>query len=153
MRAWAKVAVFAAERPKLTDLDIKIIAGMVGTSAAMAFKQSLHETGQIKPEQILLNFSRNKKKLADLSLQDLAGLNERLLLWLNSQGHGEEQAAKVKKNFLSYLKHLQTQKRQEAVAHCANLLQDRRFEATMGLLAQDMEIVEFLTDYIEGIKV
>ncbi len=152
-RAWAKVATFIAAHDKLDDLHIKIIAGMVGTPPAMAFKQSLATTLQIKPDQILLNFSRNKKKLADLSLQQLASLNEQLLLWLNRESYPANQIDKVRKNFLAYLQHLQAQKQQEAVAHCANLVQDKRYEAVLGVLAADREFIEFLTDYIAGIEV
>ncbi len=152
-RAWAKVAEFVADRPTLDDLAIKIVAGMVGTTAAMAFRQSLKAAPRVTPEQVLLNFSRHKKKLAELSLHELADLNEQMLLWMHGKNYPEDQFAKVQRNLLAYLRYHQEQKRQEVVAHCANLLQDKRFEAVLGRLAQDLETIEFLTDYIQGIRV
>ncbi len=152
-RAWAKVASFIAAYPQLTDLHIKIIAGIVGTTAALAFRTSLKDTVQITPEQLLLHFNRHKKKLAELSLHDLATVNEQVMLWINGQRYAADQVDTVKKNFLAYLKQLKSQKQQEAIAHCTNLLQDKRFATVMGVLAQDAAIIEFLTDYIQGIRV
>ncbi len=40
-RAWVKVSNFVKPLDRIDDLHVKIIAGMVGTSAALMFKKSL----------------------------------------------------------------------------------------------------------------
>lgn len=67
-RAWVKVSNFIQPLEQLDDIHVKSIADIVGTQAAIAFQQSVAEAAKVTPEQILLNFSRHKKKLGEMSL-------------------------------------------------------------------------------------
>jgi len=152
-RAWVKVSDFIKPLRHLEDLHIKIIAGIVGTVAALAFKQSLAALAKVTVEQVLLQFAKYKDKLQDLGLQDVILLNEQIAFWLNSQKYKPEDEAKVRQNFLAYLKQLKQMKNNEAIAHLASMVQNPKFDKAMGFLAQDMAIINFLMDYIQGIKV
>jgi MoxR-like ATPase len=135
-RAWVKVSDFVKPLDRLDDLHIKIIAGMVGTGAALMFKRSLARTLSVTPEQVLLQLDKCKKRLKDLSLADLVLLNEQIVLLLHA-GHcpaGQEDRARA--NLLAYMKFLQSAKQREAVAHLASLLENPKFARAMTFAAQ-----------------
>ena len=59
----------------------------------------------------------------------------------------------VRRHLLAYMRLLQQAQQREAVAHLASLLEHPKFAKAMSLVAASLEIIEVLTDYIEGIKV
>ncbi len=152
-RAWVKVSQFVLPLKKIDDGRIKIIAGMVGIPAALAFKGSLSQALPVTPEQVLLRFSHHKKGIDALSLQDLVLLNEQLILWLNSDQYTAKQEETARRNLLAYMNYLQDTNKRETVAHLVSMLQNPRFDKAMTFAAASLEIIELLTAYIEGIKV
>lgn len=158
-RAWVKVSRFIQPLERLDEIHIKSIAGIVGAPAAIAFQQSLAEAAKVTPEQILLNFSRHKETLQELSIQELILLNEQMMLWLNGQKYAEkakdqEQTEEtIRQNLFAYLKHLQKLKQNEVIAHLASLIENPRYERATGVLAQSLALITFLTDYVQGIEV
>ncbi|MHB1423659.1 MAG: AAA family ATPase [Gemmataceae bacterium] len=152
-RAWVKVANFIKPLERIEDLHIKIIAGMVGTSAAMMFKKSLVRALPVAPEQVLLQLDKYKKRLKNLSLQDLVLLNEQMALWLNSGRCPPGKENKARTNLLGYMKFLQSTQQREAVAHLASLLENPKFAKAMAFAAESLPLVELLSDYVKGIKV
>ncbi len=151
-RAWAKVAEFMAPHPALGPLQIKAIAGMVGTPAAMALQQYLAATHQLSPEQVLLQWREHQARVKALSLHELIQLNERMLLWIHGLAQPVTQAPTILKNLLAYLKTLKTTRQNEAIAHFASLLENPKFERAMALCSGSVEILTLVTDYIAGIK-
>ena len=152
-RAWVKVSDFLKPLNDVNELHIKIIAGMVGIQPAIALQQSLAAKAIVTVEQIMLNFSRHRKKLADMPLPDLILLNEQIALWINTEKYKEDDIDKVLTSYLKYLKELQKLKMQEAVAHMATMRDNPNFLHLQELTAASMDIVMFLMDYVEGIKV
>lgn len=152
-RAWVKVSDFLKPFEKTEEVHVKIIAGMIGTSVALMFKQSLDAASKVTAEQILLNFSQYRKKLKALGLQEIILLNEQAVLWINSRKYEENQTEKIRRNMLSYLKELQKAKNHEPLAHIASMIESPGFEAVMTFLAESTDIITLLTDYIQGIKV
>jgi len=152
-RAWAKVSDFVKPHEWIGDLHVKAIAGMVGSEAALAFKESLAAAVKVTPQQILLDFDSHASKIDELSLQELVLLNEQIILFINSQKYRDGDEEKIRRNLLGYMKYLQQAKQQEAVAHIASMIENPKFEHAMGMLAESMELIDFLTDYIKGIEV
>lgn len=152
-RAWVKVSELIKPSEQLLDIHIKIIAGIIGTSVALAFKQSLDAAAKVTAEQILLNFSRYKKKLKTLTLQEIIILNEQIIFWINGGKYNKTQEKKARKNMLAYLKELQKGENNEPIAHIASMAESPGFEAVMAFMAESMDIINFLTNYIQGIKV
>jgi hypothetical protein len=152
-RAWVKVSNFVKPLDRIEDGHIKIIAGMVGTSAAMMFKKSLARALPVTPEQVLLQLDKCKKRLKELSLQDLVLLNEQLVLWLNAGRCPAGKEGKARGNLLGYMKFLQSAEQREAVAHLASLLENPKFEKAMAFAAESLPVVELLSEYVKGIKV
>ncbi len=152
-RAWVKVARFIEYHPALEEIHLKIIAGMVGAAAAAAFRQNLHVVAKVTPEQLLLRFHQHQDKLKTLSLAEFTLLNQQMVFWLNSKKYKPEQADLIRQNLLAYLKFLQKAKQNEAIAHLAGMMQSPKFSQAMGFIAESMELITFMTDYIEGIQV
>ena len=152
-RAWAKVSDFVRNHEELEDIHFKLIAGMVGSRASLDFRQSLATQRGLSPEQLLLQFSRHRSKLKTMEIQDFASLNERALLWLCAGRCPENRADSARKNLLNYLQYLRKAKQQEAIAHFASLVQSPKFEAAMSFIAESMDLIDFLSEYLETIGV
>jgi MoxR-like ATPase len=152
-RAWVKVANFIKPLERLEDLHIKIIAGMVGTSAAMMFKKNLLRALPVTPGQVLLQLEKYKKRLKELSLQELVLLNEQIVLWINAGRCPPGKEDKARTHLLGYMKFLQQTQQREAVAHLASLLENPKFDKAMAFTAESMPLIELLSDYVKGIKV
>ena len=150
-RAWVRVSDVISGHKRVGDLHIKIIAGIVGTTSALAFQQHLATTDTVSAEQILLDFGKHRTIIKELSLQEIVLLNEQILYWINS--HRPDDAETVLKNLLAYLKKLQQVTQNEALAHFASMLESPGLEAVMGFIAESVDIITLLTDYIEGIRV
>ncbi|NEQ66122.1 MAG: AAA domain-containing protein [Symploca sp. SIO2D2] len=152
-RAWAKVSDFLRNHKELEDIHFKLIAGMVGSRACLAFRQSLASQRGLSPEQLLLQFAKHRSKLKKLEMQDFASLNEQVLLWLNVGHCPEKRADSARKNLLNYLQYLRKAKQQEAIAHFSSLVQSPKFSDAMGFVAESMDLIDFLSEYLEAIKV
>ena len=152
-RAWVKVADFVRHHTKLEEIHFKLIAGMVGTRASIAFRQSLANQRGLSPEQLLLQYSKHSKQLKELEIQDFASLNEGVLLWLNAGHCPENKADNARKNLLKYLQYLRKAKQQEAIAHFSSLVQSPKFSDAMGFVAESMDLIDFLSEYLEAIEV
>jgi hypothetical protein len=153
-RAWEKVSNFIKPLDEISDLHIKIIAGIVGIQAAMNFKKNLQTTLKVSPDQLLLSFAKHKAKLKSFKLQDFVFLNEKILYWLNGDdNYKPTQKKTVLKNFHQYLLHLKKVKQTEAIAHFASMLEHANFEKVAGLLLADSEeIMNELMEYISKIR-
>lgn len=151
-RAWVKVAEFITPLTTLGPVQVKAIAGMVGTPAAMALHQYLAATDQLSPEQVLLQWKQYQARVKALSLHELIQLNERMALWMHGLAQPVAQAPTIQKNLLAYLKALKAAKQNEAIAHFASLLENPKFERAMALCSGSVETLALLTDYIAGIK-
>ncbi|MGB0561381.1 MAG: AAA family ATPase, partial [Spirulinaceae cyanobacterium] len=152
-RAWAKVSDFVRNHQNLADIHFKLIAGMVGSRATLAFRQSLTQQRGLTPEQLLLQFSKQRTKLKNLDIQDFASLNEQVLLWLNTGKCPDKKADNARKNLLNYLQYLRKAKQQEAIAHFSSLVQSPKFSDAMAFVAESMDLVDFLSEYLEAINV
>jgi len=152
-RAWEKVSNLIKRLDDISELHIKIIAGIVGIKAAMSFKKSLETTLKVSPEQLMLNWNKYKGKLKSFKLKDLIFLNEQIIFWLNGDNYKSTQKQTILKNFHHYLLHLKKVKQTEAIAHLASMIENDKFQKVAGLVLVDSEeILTELTEYIIHIK-
>ncbi len=80
-------------------------------------------------------------------------LNEQIIFWINSGKYDKDKEETVRKNMLSYLKELKKAENNEPLAHIASMAESPGFETVMALMAESMDIMNLLMDYIQGIKV
>ena len=156
-RSWVRVSDFIKPHQQLGELALKAIAGMVGIQAALAFQQSLIAAAKLNVEQVLLHFGRHRAKLKEMSLQEIVLLNEQIMLWLNSKRYAAEDTPHdtdaIRANLLAYLKALKQMKNQEAVAHFASLMEQTQYDHATNFVSESLEIILFLTEYVQGIQV
>ncbi len=152
-RAWERVARFIQPLGELSDLHIKIIAGMVGMQAAAQFRKSLASILKVSPEQVLLEFEKHKARLKKLKLEELIVLNEQIVLWINGGHHEAFDKKMVLKNLEQYLLWLKSEKQNEALAHFASLLEDQKFGKVTGwVLVESATALKVLEEFIRGIS-
>ena len=152
-RAWVRVSDLVKPHMVLEEIHVKAIAGMVGSAAALAFRQSLADAVKLTAQQVLLHWARHRAKLKQLSLQELCLLNEQIMFWLNGQQVRPAAEETVRQNMLAYLRALQQMKQGEVLAHLAAQVENPKFERASSFLALSLEIIALLTDYIQGIQV
>jgi hypothetical protein len=151
-RAWARVAQFIKPQQEVGEFALKAIAGMVGIQAALAFQQHLAAAVKLSVEEVLLHFGRHRAKLKEMALQEIVLLNEQIMLWINSKRYAPTDAETIHANLLAYLKALHQLKNQEAVAHFASLLEQPQYDHASSFVAESLETIMFLTEYIQGIE-
>jgi hypothetical protein len=152
-RAWEKVSNFVTLLKEIEDIHVKIIAGIVGVKAAISFKKSLETGLKVSPEELLLSFAKTKSKLKAFKLPDFILLNEQVIYWLNGENYKPAKRNTVLKNFHQYLLFLQKVKQTEAIAHIASMLASAKFDKFHLLLADSIEIMGELEEYIGNIKI
>lgn len=153
-RGWHKVSELIKPIAAMQDIHIKMIAGIVGITAAMNFKKSLETLSKVPIEQLLLNqFQKCEKQLDTFHLQDFIFMNEQIIYWLNGSNYEENQKPTILLNLHDYLVYLKKKKFQEAVAHLASMLENPKFsKVTSFVLVESDQIMNELVDYIENIK-
>ncbi|MEM6692059.1 MAG: AAA family ATPase [Planctomycetota bacterium] len=151
-RGWARVARMITSVDDPAEIHIKMIAGIVGTSAANAFRKSLRALIPVSATEVLLDFNKHRKVIANLSVQQLTMLNDHLVRWPD----GSRKPAELKKactGLKSYITLMQKQKLNEVVAHLVSLLEKPRSSAAMGMVAGDIELTKMITDYMSEISI
>src|SRR5262249_59857027 len=91
-RAWVKESKLVAPIEQLEDVHVKVIAGIVGVPAALQFRKSLAAGLRIGPEDVLLAFAKNRKRLEQTPPPELVLLNERVAFWLNGKRGRDREA-------------------------------------------------------------
>lgn len=152
-RGWARVSNLIRPIERLEGSHIKLVAGIVGSAAATAFRRSLATPLPVSPGDVLLELSKHRKTLGKMSLGELLLLNEQLLVWINSGKCPSDREDQARTGLLGYLKLLRKRKLDEAVAHLVSMLDKPKYESVMGFVSESLELTELLTGYMEGIRI
>lgn len=152
-RAWERVSHLIRPLEQLQSSHIKLIAGIVGSPAANAFRRSLATPLAVAPGDVLLAFSKQRKTIEKMPLGELLLLNEQLLIWISGGKIPDGKQDKARSGLLSYLKVLRKRKLDEAVAHLVSMLDKPKYESVMGFVSESLELTELLTNYMEGIRI
>lgn len=154
-RAWIRVSNIIKPHKTLSLSLIKIISGVVGVNAAMAFKKFTESFEIVPPDQVLLKFTRKlSKELDSLSLQDLIYLNKQMMFWLdeNIPKTDPKKKQKILSNTEKYIQYLKDTQRAEVVADLINQIESSDFKYVSGFLLESPTIMAMLQKYIEGVK-
>lgn len=154
-RAWVRVADLVRERPALTPVLVKAIAGIVGAPAAIAFHKFVSDASRIKPEDVLRMDDKAKAALRAMSVQDLVGMNRQILQHVEDQAD-KLTAARQKKvvaGVEQYVGFLRTGGQTEVVADLINQTERDEFGKASGLLLASPAIMKIFTTYIAKVKI
>jgi hypothetical protein len=152
-RGWAKVSRLIEPIERLDASHIKLVAGIVGSAAATAFRRSLATPLPVSPADVLLDFAKARPKLNKMSLAELVMLNEQLLIWISSGKCPEDSSEQARGSLVKYLNLLRKRKLDEAVAQLVSMLDKPKYESVMGFVSESLELTELITGYMEGIRV
>lgn len=152
-RGWARVSKLIEPIERIDAMHIKLVAGIVGSAAATAFRRSLATPLPVSPGDVLLDLSKHRKTLNKMKLGELLLLNEQLLIWINSGKCPNDKEDKARSGLHSYLTLLRKRKLDEAVAHLVSMLDKPKYEAVMGFVSESIELTELMTSYMEGIRI
>ncbi|MBI4819197.1 MAG: AAA family ATPase [Deltaproteobacteria bacterium] len=152
-RAWVRVSEYLRPIDRVTDFHLRVLGGIVGPTAASAFGKSLRQTITVPAHELLLSFEKVREKVERMPLQELIMLNEQVVYWMNSPSCEPKHEKKVRKSLLAYLHLLQARELREAIAHVASILESPKVAKAKSVWAGSMEIVQFLTEYVESIQV
>ena len=127
-RAWQRVSDVVKNIQTITKSDLslkKLICGIVGTAAGVAFFESCAKNSIITPESILTDFDKCSDNLSKFSLQEYTGLNDNLCSYIDSSLgdlSDDEQCKLYAVNLEKYFKYLLNKKKgnREALAHFIN---------------------------------
>src|SRR5262249_25429711 len=96
-RAWVRVSALVKDRQELSPLHVKMIAGVVGAPAALAFARFLGDEAQLKPEDVLLRLDdKMASKIKAMSVQDLVQLNRQIMHHVDEAAEGIAPAKRKK---------------------------------------------------------
>lgn len=152
-RSWVRVAEMISDITNITNLHIKMVAGIVGINAALAFGKSVQSKAMISAEDVLIRFAKTKPRLKKLQPHDFAALNERILLRIQKGEFKPAEKKKVLTNFNSYVDLLVTSGHSESCAHLASILERPRFETASEFLLGDAKILAQMVGFIQGIAI
>ncbi|MEM1224810.1 MAG: AAA family ATPase [Planctomycetota bacterium] len=152
-RGWARVSRMIEPLDDLQPLHIKLIAGIVGSAAATAFRKSLATALPVSAADVLLHWSSHRSVVGKLSLPELLLLNEQLMAFVATGECPKSKADRARSALLAYVKLLRRRKLDEGVAHLVSLTDKAAFAGVMSFIAESIELTQLLTDYMEGIQV
>ncbi len=108
-------------RPELEPIDKKLISGIVGTKTAAKFIQFVTSENTLSGSEVLLQWDKYRTKVYKLQLHELSMLNESMFRFLETGNDVEENKDVISSAVESYLKHLASNKKNEAYAHWVSL--------------------------------
>jgi len=154
-RAWVKVSQIIAPHPQLRAELIKIIGGVVGVSAAMAFKRFVESLDRLSADQVLLHFGKKTTQdLEKMPLPDMIYLNKQMLYWIeeNNPKLTDLKRQQVVKNLEKYFEHLKQAEQKEVIADFINRLEKGGFTQANVLILESSTLMKTFEQYIHSVS-
>ena len=154
-RAWERVSDIMKTEPVIDITFKKMISGIVGGAAAVAFYESLLKNILVTPEDLLSNFDKVSNLLANYNLQQYTYLNDNICSYIDSSfgedfDVDEQKQEMYSKNLGKYFKFLTDKKlgNKEALAHFINNYETGSFPNVNFLVASHSDLEDFISDFI-----
>jgi hypothetical protein len=155
-RSWTRLSEILAaaeidETGDVTSLE-KIMAGIVGISAAFKFSEFVKDNTAIDPRGILSGFEAAKEDLERMDIHELSTLNESFFRIIEIEDDGERVKRYIE-NLEGYIKWLADEKRNEVLAHWTTLYESSLYPKTkVAILSHSPFIFQNIISFIDGIK-
>lgn len=150
-RAWERISDIVKPLQSITTSDLalkKMICGIVGSAAGVAFFDSIVKNTLITPKDILTNFASCMNGLSRYTLQEYAALNDNICSYIDSSlgdfGDDEVTEDLYAKNLNEYFNHLTDKKsgNKEAFAHFINDYETGQFPKLNYIIASHPNTLE-----------
>ena len=148
-RAWKKVSDIMLKVDVINDIHKRIIAGIVGASAAAAFIRSAQQHETITGKDLLLNYDKTMKTVEKYQLHEFAILNESIFRFLENTKFNEREKKLVGKNLSQYINFLDTKKKNEALANFTSIFEKGTYDKAVGfMILYATEVYDMLNDFV-----
>ena len=160
-RAWERVSDIMKNIPSISSKNValkKLICGIVGSAAGVAFFETVARNTLITPEDILSDFDSCRSVLDSYNLQEYVGLNDNICSYIDASLGDLDNDDKQKcyaKNLNDYFKFLLDNKHgnREAFAHFINNYETGSYTNLNFLVAMNPSTLEStINDFITGTK-
>ena len=149
-RAWKKVSDIMLKVDSINDIHKRIIAGIVGASAAAAFIRSAQQRNVITGRDLLLNYDKTMKTVGKYQLHEFAILNESVFRFLENTKFDDREKKLVAKNLGLYIDFLCTKKKNEALANFTTIFEKGTYDkATVFIFSNATEVYDTLNDFVK----
>jgi hypothetical protein len=150
-RSWERVSEIATNTDNIDRTYEKIIAGIVGTAAALQFSKFCGTRGALNPKTLLSGFEKYKKNLANAQPHELSVLNEACFRIIEAEGD-EGRRKDYAVNFGKYALWLYAGKLNEALANWATLFDSSTYlNAKIAVMTYSPEVLTNLEKFIKAI--
>ena len=148
-RAWKKVSDIMLNVETILDIHKRLIAGIVGASAAAAFVRYVLQNNMISAKELLLRFEKTMKTVANYQLHELAILNEAVFRFLQNAKMEEREQKLVAKNLRQYIEWLCKNKKKEALANFTAIFEKGAYnEAIVFMVVHANPVYEMLNEFV-----
>lgn len=152
-RAWERVSDIMKMRPTVNpkgDTTLKkILSGIVGSKAAVAFYENVIKNLIVTPEDILTKFETTRERLGTYTLQEFTGLNDSICSYIDSSLNDEASISgklgtTYATNLLKYMQFLKDKKsgNREALAHFISNYETMSYPNLNFLVATHPDVLE-----------
>lgn len=150
-RAWERVSDIIKNIPTVQKNNLslkKLLCGIVGSAAAVAFFDAISKDSLVTPENILTDFDKCSKLLLKYTIQEYAGLNDNLCSYIDaSLGDFDDSNPNISiyaNNLEKYFKFLINKKsgNREAMAHFINNYESSNYPNVNYLIAMNPDTLE-----------
>lgn len=153
-RAWERVSDIMKNEPVVDNTFKKLISGIIGGGAAVAFYESILKNTLVTAEDLLENFGKVSSLLTSYNLQQFTGLNDNICSYIDSSLgdylDNDPRQDIYAKNLEEYLKFLSDKKNgnKEALAHFINNYETGSFPNVNFLIASHPDVDDFINNFI-----
>lgn len=149
-RSWKRVSDIISDRPELEPIAKKLISGIVGTKTAAKFIQFVTSENTLTGSDVLLQWDKYRTKVNKLQLHELSMLNESMFRFLETGAEVEGNKAVISSALESYLKHLSSNKKNEAYAHWVSLFGSNDYpHAVLFIMAQKPALYKGIMKFVK----
>lgn len=148
-RAWHKVSDVIKNVQELGPIHNKLIAGIVGVSAAAKFMASVSDKRIVSGTDVLLHLDKVEKVLLSYRIHQLSQVNEAVMRTLEAGMIEKDDKKVASQNFADYVALISTSKQKESMAHLASLFTSGMYPQAVAFIMIDAPVVyDKLMDYV-----
>lgn len=148
-RAWKKVSDIMLQVQTIGDVHKRIVAGVVGASAAAAFIRHALQSNVITGKDLLLQYSKTMKTVEKYELHEFAILNESVFRFLQHTQLDDREKKLAAKNLRQYIDWLRTNKKKEALANFTAIFEKGTYDdAIVFMVVNASEVYDMMNEFV-----
>ena len=149
-RAWKKVSDIILQIQTVKNVHKRVIAGIVGASAAAAFISSALQNNTITGKELLLKFSQAMKTVEKYQLHEFAILNESVFRFLQNAELENREKKVAAKNLGLYIEWLRTNKKKEPLANFTTIFEKGAYDEAIAFMVVNAPAVyDMLSEFVD----